>query len=362
MANMLNGLTRDDGVQLLSEAGARYGIKHINNKPRVSSMPYLYDIAEGNVSGHTAWEKIGFTALSGTTTKDVWSYTDNAITLPATATAMEVYTASAQDLGTSLHSGVTTTGGSTTTLEKSGENFLTTTAIGDLVIVDAAGTTPEYGFITAVDSDTKITFAGGLSSGGSGASRATYNIIDVSATTGAHAVIMKYLTTAYAEKSEIVVCGGNATGVNFVNTDVYRINSLRVISAGTGGGAAAAIVVQDADGTTPVYTYITLGYTLARNSLYTVPAGKTLYITQFSAGYATTSNQVQSARIILRATQNDGFPTNAFQALAEVNSTNNYHVIPLTTPLKIASTVTLKFTAVPTANGSAVTVARGWLE
>ena len=348
-------------VKLIDDSSAAYGVKQVSGKPRVSAMPYLYDIAEGNVSGHTAWEKIGYTALSSTTTKDVWSGSGN-ITLPTGATAMEVYTAEAADAGTSLHSGTDTTGGSTTTLEKDTENFSTNTAVGDLVIVDAAGAVPEYGFITEVTSNTKITFSGGLSSGGSGASRSTYNIIDVSATAGVHAVIVKYLTTAYAEKSEIVVCGGATTGVDLVNEDVFRVNSMRAISAGSGGGAAGAIQLWDDDGSAPIYTYITAGYTRARNSLYTVPASKTLYITQLSAGYSTTANQVKTARIILRAMQNDGFKTNVFQALAEVNSTNTYNSVEFTMPLKIVAGVTLKFTAVPTDSGSAVTVARGWLE
>jgi hypothetical protein len=356
------GTTNAVACKIIDEAGTPYGVQHVSNKPRVSAMPYLYDIAEGNVSGHTLWEKIGYSVMVGTTTKDIWSYTDNIITIPTTGTAMEVYTNSANDLGTSIHSGNTTTGGSTTTLEKTGENFLTTTAVGDLVIVDAAGATPEYGFITAIDSDEKITFSGGLSSGGSGASRSTYNIIDVSATTGAHAVLMKYLTSDFAEKSEIIVCGGNAVGVNLVNTDVVYINSLRVISAGSGGVAAAAIKVQDADGTPPIYTYITAGYTRARNSLYTVPADKTLYIAQINVGYATTSNQIQNARIILRAKQNDRFKTNLFQAMAEVIGGNNTVPVEMLMPLKIVAGVSLKFTGVPSANGIITTAARGWLE
>jgi hypothetical protein len=173
---------------------------------------------------------------------------------------------------------------------------------------------------------------------------------------------MKYLTSDFAEKSEIIVCGGNAVGVNLVNTDVVYINSLRVISAGSGGVAAAAIKVQDADGTPPIYTYITAGYTRARNSLYTVPADKTLYIAQINVGYATTSNQIQNARIILRAKQNDRFKTNLFQAMAEVIGGNNTVPVEMLMPLKIVAGVSLKFTGVPSANGIITTAARGWLE
>ena len=60
----------------LDENGAAYGVKHVSNKPRISSMPYLYDIAEGNVTGHTPWSKIGFNgALVADTEADLWSAT-----------------------------------------------------------------------------------------------------------------------------------------------------------------------------------------------------------------------------------------------------------------------------------------------
>ncbi len=39
-----------EGIRFQDETGTAYGIKHVNNKPRVSSMPYLFDIAEGIVS------------------------------------------------------------------------------------------------------------------------------------------------------------------------------------------------------------------------------------------------------------------------------------------------------------------------
>jgi len=60
-------------ISFVDEAGVPYGVKQIQNKLRVSAMPYLYDIAEGNVSNHTAWEKIGFTPTMTTAESVVWS-------------------------------------------------------------------------------------------------------------------------------------------------------------------------------------------------------------------------------------------------------------------------------------------------
>jgi hypothetical protein len=347
----------------LDSTGVARGWKNVDGNPRVVSQTYLEQIAEGGVTGHSVFEKIGFSTLTGTTAKDVWSYTDATITLPTTGTAMEVYTAHAQDRASAIRGPLTAdAGGTTTSLVDASEDFLAATAVavGDLVILDKSGTTPEYGFVTAV-ATTTLTIAGGFSSGGTAASRG-YHVVSVAAYTGAHAVKISYLTTAFAQKSEIVLLGGNATGVDLINTDVFRVNSMRVISAGTGGVAAAAIQLWDADGSAPVYTYITAGYTRARNTVYTVPAGKTLYLTQISCGYATTANQVQSARIILRTTQNDGFATNLFQAIAEVSSPNAFNSVKFDIPIRLPAGVTLKFTAVPTANGTVVTIARGWIE
>ena len=44
----------------LDELANPYGIKHIDNKPRVSSMPYTYDIAEGKVPQHAPVRRPGY--------------------------------------------------------------------------------------------------------------------------------------------------------------------------------------------------------------------------------------------------------------------------------------------------------------
>mgnify|MGYP007044033092 CR=1 FL=1 len=50
-------MTGGRAVNLFDESGVPYGVKHIANKPRVSSMPYTYDIAEENVPNHRTWSK-----------------------------------------------------------------------------------------------------------------------------------------------------------------------------------------------------------------------------------------------------------------------------------------------------------------
>ncbi|KKN78277.1 hypothetical protein LCGC14_0351360 [marine sediment metagenome] len=61
-------------TQLIDENGTPYGVKHVGNKPRVSAMPYTFDIAEGNVPNHTAVNKFGQNVTVGATLEDVWDY------------------------------------------------------------------------------------------------------------------------------------------------------------------------------------------------------------------------------------------------------------------------------------------------
>jgi len=83
-------------IKFKDESGVPYGIKHINNKPRVSSMPYLYDIAEGNISGHTPFHKLGYNGDVGATEEDIVTQGGSYYWIP-TATALEVVSTSASD-------------------------------------------------------------------------------------------------------------------------------------------------------------------------------------------------------------------------------------------------------------------------
>ncbi len=104
LASVLAGLSTL-AVQLKDEAGVAYGVKHINNKPRVSSTPYLYDIAEGNVPGHTEFEQFGFNADVDQATEDIWSV-GGVYVFPATAQGLEIVSTSANDDGDPVGTGV----------------------------------------------------------------------------------------------------------------------------------------------------------------------------------------------------------------------------------------------------------------
>jgi hypothetical protein len=87
-------------VDFLDSTGESQWLKFIDNKPRVSSMPYTYDIAEGNVSNHRPWSKIGFHAAISTSELDMmpwaaalkWTYV-----FPTTALTMTIVSDSAED-------------------------------------------------------------------------------------------------------------------------------------------------------------------------------------------------------------------------------------------------------------------------
>ena len=63
---------RLDNSRFVDESGVPYGVKHVDNKPRVSAMDYLYDIAEGNVPGHTVLRRLGHNVDVAAALETVW--------------------------------------------------------------------------------------------------------------------------------------------------------------------------------------------------------------------------------------------------------------------------------------------------
>ena len=87
-------------TKLIDNLGAAQGLKFVDGKPRISSMPYTYDIAEGNVSGHQGWSKIGFCATVGVTRIDVAPWMVKEYVFPTTTSTMTIVSSNANDNAT----------------------------------------------------------------------------------------------------------------------------------------------------------------------------------------------------------------------------------------------------------------------
>lgn len=64
--------------------------------PRVSAMPYLYDIAEGKVAGHVGWSKIGYNGDVDVGTEDMIAQ-GGVYTFPAAQGQMDIVSSNAED-------------------------------------------------------------------------------------------------------------------------------------------------------------------------------------------------------------------------------------------------------------------------
>jgi len=363
MSNIIiNGELNADASKWRGTDGKLYQYKIADGQPRIVSQTYLQQIAEGNVEGHTPFTKIGFTPTMTTADSDIWSKA-GVYVFPTAAGKWDCISSEAADKGNIIFSG-TSSGGSTTSLIDATKDFTagTPVAVGDCIVLDKSGTTPEWGYVTSVAATT-LGVSGGFSSSGTGAIRA-YAVLDKSVVAGALAVKIEYLTNTCTSKSEIVILNG-AAAVDTINTDLYRVNSFRVIATGTNNFPTGNISLRVSGGAT-TYSYITAGFTRARNTIYTVPAGKTLYIYEFSAAYATSgSPNKEYARLYTRANMEPStrFKTGSlFYSYTEVLVQNITIVVPLQVPTKFDSCTDIKMSGIASAAGIATCALRGWLE
>jgi len=263
------------------ENGTPYGVKHINNKPRVSSMPYLYDIAEGNVTEHNPFTKLGYNADVGATEEEIITQGGLYYWIP-TATALEVVSSSTDD--------------------------------------DVAGI-------------------------------------------GVQKVKITYLKADYSEASEILDMDGT-TPVPLTDTAIIRVNSIRATQVGTNMMSVGTINCRTVVGTNVVRS-IVAGSTRGRGATYTVPLGKTLYITSvhLSSGYTTSGKVV---RWFCRAKVDSTAPTvkiDFFQPFYETITQDSTNIAEFKMPVKIPATADVKISALSNGAGSFCSCyIDGWIE
>lgn len=130
------------------------------------------------------------------------------------------------------------------------------------------------------------------------------SVADDAGSTGVTSVKINYLTSAGVEKSEIVIMDGT-TVVPTTAVDIFRVNSFRAYTVGTGLKAAGNIVLRELDNV-PNFSYIAAGQTRARNMAYTVPAGKILVIKEIMIASAAASIDKSFLKFRLIGNQNEG--------------------------------------------------------
>jgi len=350
----------------IDSGGTIYPFKVVDGKPRISSTDYLLSIAEGDIPDHKAWSKIGYSGtLVAGVESELWSK-GGPYTYPSSGGSFQVFSSGTADIGSVLFSG-TSTGGGTQTLIDPAKNFPAglTAAIGDWVILDKNGAgTPEWGIVTGVVNGT-LTLNNGFSSGGVGSGR-VYAVLDQSYSIGAQAVRVEFLNDSYVEKSEIFTLNGTAF-VNSAGTNLFRCNSFRMICAGSNAKTIGNLTLQSV-GAGTVLSYITAGFTRARNAQYTVPTNKTLYVNGFSVGAGFgggTVNTLQYCRIYTKANQDNitGFNTGPiFYPYTEVLVPNGVIHVPINPPTKLNAKIDIKISAITSYAGVATIALRGWTE
>lgn len=339
---------------------------------------FLNAIAQGKYSNIVPWTKVGYNDVITTAEENVWS-AGGLYAFPTSAIQMEIVgSENTEDIGTILFGSRTVpvtsdAGGSTTTLLDAGVNFSATAAAGDLLICDPSGTTPEWGWITTA-ANGSLTFSGGLSSGGTGTTR-KYLVIDASPVKGALAIKIDYLDSTYAAKTMIIPTNGT-TVVTTLNDagaaqTILRVNSFRIIGTGTEVGTTNKsygywIIKTGGGAPGTTYSYISLGKLRARNSAYTVPLGKTLYVNEVTFGWGDDQEtKVLVSRFIVESNQE---PTTyfvngtCFYGYGEVLVNNASIVLPRPVPQKFTqkSDIRVSCQAI-TGSGPASSVMRGYL-
>lgn len=107
---------------------------------------------------------------------------------------------------------------------------------------------------------------------------------DDAGNTGIQKVRIYYLDNTYAERQEVVTLDG-VTAVATVATNILRINDFKAEEVGTAGKAIGAVSIRNLDHST-IYDQIPVGGNASKSIVYTVPLGKTLWVSSllFSAG------------------------------------------------------------------------------
>jgi hypothetical protein len=182
---------------------------------------------------------------------------------------------------------------------------------------------------------------------------------------GIGSINLYYLDDDYAEQLTSVTL--NAASVALSVTDVFRIQNVRAKTVGTNGKAVGTISIQGSTAAgTLTYGYIAAGNTRQRQMVWTVPAGKTLYMTRANV-YNVHSAANKYIIITLRATFDDKSGTRLtagtfFMPYAEAVLSDNPVMSTYDPPKKFTEKVDIIVVGKSTGTASCSIAMSGWVE
>lgn len=198
----------------------------------------------------------------------------------------------------------------------------------------------------------------------SGLTIASSSAADAAAGTGARTIDIHYLDENFVEGQETVTLDG-VNNVPTVAQNIIRVNDVHVMSVGTGLVAAGNITVtHDMSGS--ILGHVPAGSNASRTAHFTVPAGKTLYITDFQGGVGNQSGN-RMAEFTLRSTTSHGDELTPgvfhFDDIIVIQDGNAHITFPM--PIKVVGQADVKISVISdNSNANAICAGHfsGWLE
>jgi hypothetical protein len=294
----------------------------------LASKDFMLDVAMGRVPGVSYINKFGRNPDIDTATvpEDIWD--GGGIWVPPTAARThDIVSSSVEDVGTLLSTGSADTGSSTTTLYDAAADFVTDgVAAGDTVIND---TNYDHSTVITVDDLNTLTLevsyhstdpahtSIGFNSGD------TYRVVNPSGT-GASITHWFGLDSNMAPQEEFVIMNGQ-TNIATAST-YYRIHRGHVDGAASRTVNNVGNITATAQTDATVTAQISAGNGQTQMVVYTVPAGKTGFLTHIYADLVKSKNSVcnLSMRITPLATV-DGAGSRVRHPFGLENGSGHYH-------------------------------------
>lgn len=184
---------------------------------------------------------------------------------------------------------------------------------------------------------------------------------DASAGTGIQQVRITYLDANFVEQTEVVTLNG-VGAVAMVGTPL-RVNAVRAYRVGVNKVAAGNILVRGAGGGA-TYRAINTGQTRGRALIYTVPAGKDLYLTDSNISSSSQTAQ-RYVLFTLRSNWDDqiGSKVSWMEPYFEIINPNAQVHIDFPVPIRVPATCDLVMSGIGSDNNNICSVSvRGWQE